>query len=60
MTKHDQNEVVRANIVSRFDAGTYLGDEEDLFPFHARILDPLPDFILVAVDQGGVDMSKRF
>lgn len=52
---------VRADIVSRFrNTGTYLGDEEDVFPLDARVLDPLTDFILVAVDQSGVDVSKRF
>jgi hypothetical protein len=38
----------------------YLGNEEDVFPLHTRVLDPLTDFILVPVDQGGVDVSKRF
>jgi hypothetical protein len=52
---------VKADIVSRFrNPGAHLGDEEDVFPLDARVLDPLTDFILVAVDQGGVDVSKRF
>jgi hypothetical protein len=34
-----------------------LAGDEDLFSRHSAVFDPLPDLILVAVDQSGVDVT---
>lgn len=38
----------------------HFGSDEDILPFHTAVFDPLPDLILVLVDEGAVEVPVAY